>query len=381
MTYAKSGVDKMQNLKSVVKEYMYYLRYNNKEIPADLTKDAFTELWKIPEESVRNVQMGVMLFGAFKVEKRPEVIASIISTAFQLDDFEPLQREEIGSINGYIPIQLSGSGKKGIKTINISSISMIVSTCGGSKIVKPGSFSTSSNMGSADFFSMIGAKKIIDSKYAKSLLEEVGFCFFNIENLIPRFDSIYGNRFFTPHILSYGLAALTCPVKCPKVLYGISYQDAMLTSKVLNEFDIKESVVYYSTFDDVHFIDELVPFAQCGITYHDRSYRELSLNLSELFSNNEDLMVWNNMDIKNVLYEEIRLLAGKSTHQDLIDTIAINSALQMFVSGVVDSIIQGYRKAYDIILSGEAYMVLKKYIHAISENNDLLEKIYKESCT
>lgn len=90
----------------------------------------------------------------------------------------------------------------------------------------------------------------------KELFTNTGLGFFSIEDLIPTFDSVYGKKIFAPNPLSFGLAALVCPVKYTKLVYGLSHYNIKLSASVLSNFGIRDAIISTCTDDHLRYIDE-----------------------------------------------------------------------------------------------------------------------------
>ena len=96
-----------------------------------------------------NLLTGVMVKGAHLGE-----VVGLLRAVMEIDDLLPENKYQIDS--DYNVIGYAGSGKKGIKTFNISTPSAIVAASCGAYIAKACSCSTSSLTGSSDFISEIG---------------------------------------------------------------------------------------------------------------------------------------------------------------------------------------------------------------------------------
>jgi len=95
------------------------------------------------------------------------------------------------------------------------------------------------------------------------ILKEVGIYPLPMENTIQKFDYAYHGRFFAPHVLSFGLPPLLSKIKYDILLYGLAHPNIKLSAQVLSSFGVSNALIYSSTNDDVHFIDEMGIF---GIT-------------------------------------------------------------------------------------------------------------------
>lgn len=364
-----------------IKELLYRLNVNS-EYDLDLLKKAFEDVLNIEDSNVRNVLLGSLLTALMTKNPTHEEISTLLKVAFSKDNYNPLNRELINLDDNVKTVTIVGSGKKGIKTINISTASAFLAASMGAYVVKPGSFSTSSITGSADFMELVGAKKNISLDNSISILKKCGFAFFGIEDIIPKFDKLYGGNFYAPHVLSFGLAALVCPIKTDVVLYGLAHPNVELSLNVLKDFGIKNAMVVSSTDDDIHFIDEMGIFGTTrliGTIDGVNNGKLLTFNpLKEL-----NLPKYISADIKqgkdkkeNIKYI-LKALKGEGNiaHEDII---CINCSNILYLSGLVKDLKEGYELSKKQIRTGKGLEKLKEYILLTGGNLNNINKILKD---
>lgn len=218
---------------------------------------AFTSILEIREAYLRDLLLSAFLTSTMVKGPTVEEVVALIQAAFKIDSFSPQDARKVTLPRGEMLVGCVGSGKKGVKTINVSTPSALIAAGLGVHIVKIGSSCTSSVTGSADFMRAVGANVDVDLSAMIGVLCRTRFGFFQIEGLIPKFDELYGGRFYAPHTLSFGLAALMCPIKLDHMLYGLSHPNIELAIKVLREFGIKSAMVVSCTHDGIHFVDEM----------------------------------------------------------------------------------------------------------------------------
>lgn len=332
-----------------------------REIENSLLEEAIREMF-VSENNVNEVLYGALFTGLMGTKIDSSAIASMLKCIFTLDDYDrdmiPINRSSRKVIE-YI-----GSGKKGIKTINISSVSAIVAASAGACVLKKGSSSTSSITGSADFMSILGAKKQ-DVDQVNNALESVGLAFIGIEDIIPKFDSLYGGKFYSPHILSFGLAALVTSLRGDVLLYGLSHPDTDLSIKVLKEFGIQDAMVISNTTDGIHFIDEM---GISGITklvgMHDGIIgKTISFNPCEklgLPSGTIKDISQEKTPLDNVK-KALNILKGNGTeNQERV--IAINAANILYLADKANGLEEGYYLAMEEIKSRRPLKKIEEYI-------------------
>lgn len=302
----------------------------------------------------------------------------MLKISFEKDAFKPFGIK-INNTGNSVPIILyAGSGKKGIKTINISTISSIIATSMGAKILKPCSMATSSKSGSFDFLNMIGINTNLNEKETISLLNKTGFGIFAIEKIIPKFDSVYGDVFYAPNILSYALASLVCPIKPDVVLYGLANKDIEISGKVLENFGIEKYRIVSSQYNERYYIDELNIFGTSFILNNGEQKRKIEF-YNKLILSKYDINAIKQADTRkeNILIA-LRVLQGK-TWNSYSELIALNAANVLQLSGIVKTIEEGFYLVKEKIKSGECISWLKLLVVESNGNitrlNELLEEV------
>ncbi|MBU4466925.1 hypothetical protein KKF47_02575 [Patescibacteria group bacterium] len=229
-----------------------------KELSLDILHEAMIKLLEMEESQVKNVQLGSLFTGIMARDPSVEEITTLLRAAFYKDG-SPNNEEKhrIELPNNAKLISSVGSGKKGIKTINISTTSSIIASSLGSYVAKPGSSSVSSLTGSSDLLEETGVNINLPLEEMVQVLKITHFGIFKIENYLKHFGNLYNNKFFTPHVLSYGLAALASPVKVDKLLYGFAHYDVEKSLDVLLNFGFKDLLICSCTSDGIHYIDEI----------------------------------------------------------------------------------------------------------------------------
>ncbi len=363
-----------------IKELLYRINVNSK-YNIELLENAFKEVLNINQSDIRNIMLGSLLTALMAKGPTEDEIVALLKVAFSLDNYEPLKREKIELLNNKKIITIVGSGKKGIKTINISTASALLASSMGAYVVKPGSSSTSSMTGSADFMELLGANTSISTEKSINILKKCGFSFFKIENIIPKFDNIYGGNFYVPHALSFGLAALVCPIQTDATLYGLAHPDVELSLNVLKRFGIKNAMVVSSTDDDIHFIDEMGIF---GTTRLIGTQDGVNNGKLLIFNPLKELKLpkYTSDDIKqgNNKTENIKFILdaingkGYKAHEDII---CINCANILYLSGIVNDLKEGFVLSKEAIKTGQALKKLEEYIELTGGHTNNIKKILR----
>lgn len=266
-------------------------------------------------------------------------------------------------------IGLAGSGKKGVKTFNISTLAAIVASSAGCFVSKAVSKSVSSITGSSDILSNAGANIDISFDLMTKVFQETGLGVFQIERTIPKFDTFYGGTFLVPHALSYALAAIINPVECNSIVYGFAGKNIDISSKTLNQIGYNKGLIVSSTDDKILYIDELTPLTYNNISYIDTLKTDENIDVSEIFGCEKcvpnDLKSSTNIEGQLGIFN--LCLSGKASIAQT-NAIALNAALIIKEAKIEKDYKASFNVAKDIILSGAS---LKKFNLFKEMTNDL----------
>jgi anthranilate phosphoribosyltransferase len=357
-------------------EILYRINIGS-DIEIKLLEKVFDILLLNNSSKENDVQLGAILTGIMSKGPRKEEIIALLKSVFKLDNFKPEKRKKIKLPKGEILVGAVGSGKKGFKTINISTPSLITAASLGVYTAKSVSYSASSLTGSTDFLEKIGANLDISQDKMKKVILKTRFGAFKIERLIPKFNSIYGQKFLVPHALSFGLAALASPVKYDTFLYGLAHPNVELSRDVLESFGVKNVMVISTTEDGVHYLDEI------GI-YGDTSMIGIQNGVKG------KLKIWNPVKkLKIPKYTHKDIEQGKTIKENIKmsldvlkgkgdkakeDIIAINSGTILYLAGKVKKLEEGYKLSKDALKRGLPY---KKLLEFIKETGGDINKLRK----
>ena len=364
---------------SNLKEVLYRINVK-KHIPIEMTKKAFEEILNIKQESLRTLFMGSFLTSYMARTPSVDEIVGLLEVAFSIDGYNPFDREKI-SIENEKVITIVGSGKKGVKTINISTASALLAASMGVYVVKPGSMSTSSLTGSADFIEELGAKTSLTKQQSLEILKKCRFTFFKIENIIPKFDRLYNGNFYVPHTLSFGLAGLLCPVKTDVLLYGLAHPDVELSLDVLNRFGVENAMVNCSTDDGIHFIDEMGVYGYSKLIGSKKGIKGRLIKFNPV--KQLKLKKYTSKDIsqKETVEDNIRMVInvlrgkGDEAHENIV---CINAANLLFLSDKAKDLKDGFNKAKEYIKTGNAINTLINFIKLTGGDLTIINKFLGE---
>lgn len=343
----------------------------SRDLDENLAYESFKKILNIKDDSTRTALMSALLSGIMIKGAHSEEIVGLIKAAFSLDNISNKKKLKIDLPNNEKIVGYAGSGKKGIKTINISTPAAILAASCGVYVAKACSSSTSSITGSSDFLSLVGINFSHSTKKNLKLLKNNKIAFFSMENTTPNFAKVYAGRFFTPHALSFALAGLSIPVETDTMLYGLAHPDIYLSAEVFQKFGFKNVMIISTTEDGVHYIDEvgisgslsvvgiknslLGKTAQC-LPSHELKFPSYSMN---------DLCQGKNKHDNVKLSVQALLGKGKSAH---MDAICANAGMLIYLSGKAKQFREGYLMAKNNLLNGKGFEKLIEVI--ISSGGD-----------
>jgi len=313
---------------------------------------------------------GIMIKGASVSE-----VKGLINASLALDN--ALIKEKVILPNNELLIGVASSGKKGFKTINITTPASFIAAACGSYVAKACSRSTSSKTGSSDFLESMGMKLDIPFSEKIEILKMKRISFFSMEDATPKFAEIYGGTFYVPHAMSFALAGLSIPIQTDALVYGLSHPNVKLSLEVYKEYGFKNVLVFSSSDDGIHFLDELSISGNVNIVSM-RNYKigELIstniLNEFPFFSDSKTSELAEKENIIDNIRCSLKVLnnTGLKSHTE---AMCLNAALIILASGKVNSLKDGYFLAKKNIENGE---VFKLFLEVVQLYKGDINKIY-----
>lgn len=315
----------------------------------------------IGDSRQRSAQLGVLLNGFMAKRPTVEEATGVIDAALELDAHRPALRPA-HPFTGERVVGMAGSGKKGVKTPNISTPAAIVAAAAGIKVAKCASAATSSTAGSADTLRNLGVRLSGDRDRTLEVMAACNLGVFEIEQMVPRFDAAYGGLFFAPHVLSLAFPALLLPVKTDHLLYGIAHPDVTLSMDVLRRYHDGDMLVVSSTPDNVRYIDEVGIIGETsvvGVRGLQRGHLS-RLDLSELLG----VGPYSLADIRPgaTAADQARIvvdvLAGRAPRA-VADLVAVNAATLIFLGTSQHTLPEAFALAREVLASGAGLSALR----------------------
>ncbi len=264
-------------------------------------------------------------------------------------------------------ISIVWSGKKGLKTFNISTCaSLVAATCWAS-VAKIWSSATSALTGSRDILWLFGADLNIWNNKMIEIINTLNFWFFSIENCIPKFDKTYWWIFYVPHALSYILPALTSPIQLSWIVYWLSWKNIEISKELLIHYNIWSFSVVSSNVDNIHFIDEISWIWNTNIIRHHKKQINY-INKKRFF---DDLWITSNdkkiiQQWKNKQENMKNFIQAISNSWDIYKNyiIALNAAELLLASNIVNSFNEGFQQCLSSIKNNQPLILLENFINA-----------------
>lgn len=309
-------------------------------------------------------------------------ISGLLNAALGMDNIFERKKEKIHLLDNEKLLGVASSGKKGIKTINITSIACFVAAACGANIAKACSHSTSSKTGSSDFLSICGMDIGIPFEKKIDTLLKYHISFFSIEDTTPNFAKVYDGIFYAPHAMSFALAGLSFPIEIDSLAYGVSHPNVQLSSEVFKRYNVSNALIYSSTFDGVHYLDELLPVGYVNFSRINNGHVEktISADIQDAFEFTNRFNISSIEESENRegnIIKSLKILQGNGT-EDQINAISINTAVFLLLTNKVESLEQGYRIAKEIINTDRVWELFLCVVEAYGSTRekiyDLLEK-------
>ena len=326
----------------------------------------------------KRISLLTMLLNGIMI-KGPTIneVSGLLNASLGMDGILEKQKPRI-DLDEEILVGVASSGKKGIKTINITSTACFVAAACGAHIAKACSYSTSSKTGSSDFLDICGIDIDIPFEKKVEILKKYNMSFFSIEETTPQFAEVYGGVFYAPHAMSFALAGLSFPIEIDSLAYGLSHPNVKLSAEVLNKFGIKNSLIYSNTYDGIHYMDELLPIGHVNLirikngNVEKGISSEIQYALELPFDFDISSIKEENSEVKNVV-RALKILHGEGSESQ-INTICINAAIFLLLAKKVRSLEEGFLAAKNVIKTKKVWNL---FLNVVSSYGGSKEKIYQ----
>lgn len=316
--------------------------------------DAFSTAKAILTGTFDDVQVAALLTGLRVKGETPEEIAGFVKA----------MKENCIKINTDVEvIDTAGTGGDGYRTINVSTISAIITASGGAYVLKHGNRAVSSSSGSADFLEALGFKIELEPHQVIEMLRRVKFSFIFAPKYHPLMRSIMPIRKKLGFRTIFNLVGpLSNPGNVKRQVIGVADKELMsIFAEALKLLKINHALIVHGEPG----IDEASTF---GKTYIIEVKRE---DIDSYVIEPKDL----NIPIGNLrnvttnspsesIEKVLKVLRGEG-NADVKNFILINTALAMYVANLVKDFKDGIEYADKLISDG----VVLNYLESIIETS------------
>lgn len=261
-------------------------------------------------------------------------------------------------------LEIVGTGGDRAHSFNISSTAAMVAAAGGVKVAKHGNRAASSASGAADVLEALGVNLQQDPEKCRELLEKVGICFMFAQKYHTSMKYVGSIRKELGIRTVFNiLGPLTNPANPSCMVLGV-YDEYLLQplAQVMAQLGVRRGMVVYG----VDKLDEISTSCATKICeFHDGWYKTYEITPEQFgFERCE------REDLKGGTPEENaqitrKILSGEKGPKR--DTVVLNAAACLYVSGKADDMNHGVKMAEELIDNGSAQKILESYIRISNE--------------
>jgi anthranilate phosphoribosyltransferase len=247
-----------------VRNVLYDVTMGVDDIDCEDLAAAFEELLAFDDARIRAAICASLSAVLLQRGPRTSEVVALLRVVIALDGLDaPRPRADTVEGRGRV-VTVMGSGKKGVRCINISTPSALVAAACGGAIAKVGANCTSRITSSIEFARAVGVNVDMPTDEMLGVLAGTGFGYFRGGDArAPRFFETYKGICVAPHALMFGWPILS-PLQTPTILYGLSHPNVRVSAEVLAALDIADAVVV-STSDGPYAFDEVLPLGDTHV--------------------------------------------------------------------------------------------------------------------
>lgn len=264
-------------------------------------------------------------------------------------------------------LDICGTGGDKTNTFNISTLTAIVASSCGIKVIKHSGKSTTSISGSVDILNQFGLDTDKPVEIKENCLKKTNLMFVSSNILRDTFSAVKKvcKKLAVSGFVNL-LGPLTNPYKTKYHLLGVSSLEwGKLMAQALLLQNKKEALVFCSKTSESIFLDEL---SFCGKNYiwklENGNIKEEIIEPESLGQNLSDL---NELKIKN--HEESKsvfeaILRGKlNSNNSKVKTVALNTACALYLTKKAKTITNGFNYALEHIQTGKAWEHFQNFLN------------------
>ena len=254
-------------------------------------------------------------------------------------------------------IDTCGTGGDGQNSLNISTAASIVLASMGVKVAKHGNKAVSSNCGSADVLEALKININLKSSEAEDSIKNFNFAFMFAPNYHSAMKHVGPARKKMGKKTIFNLIGpLSSPAQVKRQVIGVFDKKWMKPfAEALKENNVVHAYIVHS--DDG--MDEISPFAKTNVVeLKDSKINEFTINPKDLGINEGDK---ENLKGKNAEYNAEKIIdIFKGTYNEFSQSVALNTAAGLIVSGKENNFKNAFNKATKHLSSGEVFEHLTK---------------------
>jgi len=260
-------------------------------------------------------------------------------------------------------VDTCGTGGDGANTFNISTAVAFVAASCGVKIAKHGNKSASGKVGSADVLLNLGLNLNCSSRKVISAIEEIGITFLfapawhkSLIKLAPLRKELGIRTVFNQ------LGPLVNPLRPNAQVLGVASEDLLEPmGSALLKMGMNRAIVVHGSGG----LDEASLQGENKLVFVENGQLRFSkVDISEFNHeniSNENLVV-SDSDSNEEILKSVLEGSGKKSHKEVV---ALNAALVLWVAGIEDDLLEGFKKALFSINEGspwKSFLLLKTYL-------------------
>jgi len=247
-------------------------------------------------------------------------------------------------------IDTCGTGGDGQNSLNISTAAAIVLASMGVKVAKHGNKAVSSNCGSADVLESLKININLKPKEAEESIKNFNFAFMFAPNYHSAMKHVGPARKKMGKKTIFNLIGpLSSPAQVKRQVIGVFDKKWMKPfAEALKENNVMHAYIVHS--DDG--MDEISPFAKTNIVeLKNGKINEFIINPKDLGINDGNK---ENLKGKNAEYNAKKIIdIYKGTSNEFSQSVALNTAAGLIVSGKEDDFKNAFNKATEHLSSGK----------------------------
>ena len=256
-------------------------------------------------------------------------------------------------------IDIVGTGGDGKGTLNISTASALVAAGAGVKVAKHGNKNISSKSGAANILESLGVNIMMDTKIAQQCLEKIGICFMMAPLYHPAMKNVMNVRTeLGVRTIFNILGPMTNPAGVVRQLTG-AFDKKLLEPMAQTLLSLGTKTAWL-----VHGSDGTDELSISGFSYvielKNGSINKFTLDPSDFGLTIHPFNKLIGRDPKYNALELTSLLSGKKSAYR--DSVILNSAAAIYISGKVDDLITGINEAIKSIDNGIALNKLNELV-------------------